>query len=232
MKKLQPITNMLNLKSKFINNNQYQKIADLYRLGRIKNIKRIKKGFEAVKVVISTSRGEFVISRYPIVFKIDPVNKTENSLQFEIDLVNFLRKLPVNHYLKSKNGFLIENYLNSYFTVCNYLTGEHPQFINPKRAYALGKFLGSFHQQGKNFRKKYKDRRKFYELTPSVVKQMDRYALRQKHSVLKKVLPEIREGIREYYLPANLPRGPIHVDVKPDNELFIGNKLTGVLCTV
>lgn len=220
---------MLIIKSKFIANNQYQKIADLYELGKIRKIKRFKRGFEATKVAILTSRGKFVVSQYQLVSKVRPVKKTKNSLRFEIDLVNSLKNLPVNQYLKSKNGLFIENYLNSYFMVCNYLPGKHPKSINPKRAYELGKFMGSFHRQGKNFKKEYPDRRKFYELTPYAVKKMDGYALKQKHPVLKKALPEIKKGIREFYLPANLPRGPIHVDVKPDNELFIRDKLTGIL---
>lgn len=221
---------MLITKSKFITKNQYQRIADLYGLGKLRKIKHFKKGFEATKAAIFTSRGKFVVSQYQLVSKMHPIiKKTKNSLQFEIDLANSLRNLPVNRYLKSKNGLFIENYLNSYLMVCNYLPGEHPKSINLKRVYELGKFLGSFHQQGKNFKKEYPDRRKYCELTPDVAKQMDKYALKQKHPVLKKALPEIRNGIREFYLPASLPRGPIHVDVKPDNELFIGDKLSGIL---
>lgn len=96
-------------------------------------------------------------------------------------------------------------------------------------AYALGIFLGRLHAKGKEFHKSLTGRRKFYDLTPEIIKKMYKIALRQQNSNLRSVVEETRRGVEKYRLPRGLPRGPIHVDIKPENELFIQEKLTGVI---
>ena len=52
---------------------------------------------------------------------------------------------------------------------------------------------------------------------------------RQKNNRLSKVAGEIEKGLINSSPPKGLPEGPIHVDFKPDNFLFKGNRLVGVL---
>jgi Ser/Thr protein kinase RdoA (MazF antagonist) len=93
----------------------------------------------------------------------------------------------------------------------------------------LGVFLGEFHLQGKRFRKILKSRRKFYDLNPAVMKKTERYAFNQNNLLLKLVVHDIKSGVEKNRPPAGLPRGPIHVDIKPENELFVKNKLSAVV---
>lgn len=133
------------------------------------------------------------------------------------------------HYIQSMNKKFIENIFGSMITVYRYLPGHHPKRITSKMAYQLGIFLGKFHLLGKSFRCSLRGRRRFYDLPSAVVRKMDVYARKQKHPLLKSVVREFREGVLRTKLPKNIPHGPIHVDIKPENELFIGEKLTGII---
>lgn len=208
---------------------QYQQIADLFALGKIQKIVKIKKGFESAKVIITTSKGRFVVACHQLTSRVELIKKTKKSLLWEIKLTNSLKNLPVPHFLTSKNNKMIEDCNDSYITIYKFLPGNHPKSINPAKAYKLGKLLGNFHKQGKKFKKVCKDRRKFYDLTPGVIKKMSAVAKKQKNSTLKSKVDEIKRRIEQNQLPKNLPIGPIHVDIKPENELFIKDKLTGIL---
>ncbi|MBU1037072.1 phosphotransferase [Patescibacteria group bacterium] len=225
----QRVNKMSLISKNFLSKAEYQKIADFYDLGSIKKLAKIKKGFEATKVIVTTNKGRFVVSLYKLVKKAEVIRKTKDSLNWEVQLANFFQELPVPHFLQSKNQRLIENYKRFKVTVCRFLPGKNPLTITPAKAYQLGKFLGEFHNQGKRFRKKCSARRKFYELSPRVMEKMNAYVIQQRHPLLKKVVEEVISGVKKYYPPSNLPQGPIHIDIKPENELFIGNKLTGVV---
>ena len=96
-------------------------------------------------------------------------------------------------------------------------------------AYQLGQFLGTFHVQGRSFPTLLRGRRKFYDLSAVVMKKMDAYATQQTNPFLKAVVQEVREGVLRTRPPKILPKGPIHVDIKPENELFVDGILTGVV---
>jgi len=214
----------------FFTTGEYQEIADLFKLGKIRKLYFFKThGFESSKALITAIKGKFIISAYQFPKRGNLVGKSELSIEEEINFVNFLKSLPVPHYLKSKQGKFIEHKFGFMVTVYNYLPGKHPKKITPERARQLGVFLGKFHKIGKKFKKQLLSRRQFYELSDKTIKRMDVYATKQKNSKLKSVVKEVREGVLRNQLPQNISRGPIHVDIKPENELFIGKNLSGII---
>jgi homoserine kinase type II len=204
-------------------------IVGLYKLGKIHSVKKLHDGLQTPKVLIETSKGKFVISKHKLNNSKKLLNKSKKSLSYEIELLNILKELPVPHFIKSKRGNFIENIDNSWFTVDKFIPGKKPEYITPKMAYQLGSFLGDFHKKGKKFKKNISDRRKFYFLNKNVIKKMYIYANKQTSKILKSIVKEVKMGVEKNRLPQNLPKGPIHVDIKPDNEIFIGEKLSGVL---
>lgn len=213
----------------FFNKKECQEIAYLFSLGRVKSIKPIRQGFWTPKVKVFTTKGGFVFSRYRIPRPGDLIIKSKSSLHHEIDLLNHLKGLPTLKYFKSKNGNYIEEFKNSWVTVDRLIPGKNPKKITNTMAYQLGEFLGKFHQRGKSFRKISHERRRFYYLPKSLVLQMGKIVLRNKNSILKGVIQEVKKGVLKYHPSGNLPTGPIHVDLKPENELFVGEKLQGVV---
>ena len=96
-------------------------------------------------------------------------------------------------------------------------------------AHALGAFLGMLHTRGKTFHKSLEGRRKFYDLTLKIVKKMYKVAHRQRNPLLRSLVDEVRIGVEKNRPSRDLPCGPIHVDIKPENELFAEEKLTGIV---
>jgi Ser/Thr protein kinase RdoA (MazF antagonist) len=58
---------------------------------------------------------------------------------------------------------------------------------------------------------------------------MKPFAYKQTNLKLKSVVADIENGVIDNKFDNKLPQGPIHVDIKADNELFIGDKLTGII---
>ncbi|MBI4034093.1 MAG: phosphotransferase [Candidatus Brennerbacteria bacterium] len=218
---------------KFFSKKEYQGIADLYKLGTIKSIKYFRQGYQTPKVVITTPRGKFIVAKHNLSSKkvvvADMRIVPRIALLHEINLLTHLKNLPVPHYLPSKRRRYLENFKGYAVSVYRFLSGRQPKRITPKMAYQLGKFVGEFHKLGGKFKKVMRGRRRFYDLNPKVMKLMYRYAKKQTHPKLKSVVEEVKRGVEHNRMPKNLPRGPIHVDIKPDNELFVGEKLTGVI---
>lgn len=211
----------------FFPKSDYKKIALLFNIGLLKRVRKFTTyGYESSKVVLFTTKGKYVISAYRIKGTARP--KSRKSIQYEIDLINTLQDLPTPKYLKTNKSWVIK-FKDHYINVYKYLKGRMPKKINETKAYELGVFLGRFHIQGSKFKKRLIGRREFYNLNDIVLKKMDVYAKQQTNMLLIKNYGKVRKGVKENRLPKGLPRGPIHVDISPSNELFIHNKLSAVL---
>lgn len=217
----------------FFSKNEYQEMATLFSLGQINKINYFKQGYQTPKILASTDKGRFIIAKHNLSKKhtviADMKIVSGIALEDEINLLNHIKSLPVPHYIKSKNNKYLEDYKRYSISVYKFIKGKQPKKLTPKMLYQLGVFVGAFHKLGSKYKKPMRGRRRFYDLNPRVVKLMYRYAKKQTHPLLKKAVEEIKSGVEKNRLPKNLPKGPIHVDIKPDNELFIGEKLTGII---
>ncbi|MDD5489487.1 MAG: phosphotransferase [Candidatus Moranbacteria bacterium] len=215
---------------KFYSKKEYQKIADLFNIGKVHKIFKLHLGYGmSTKAAVQTSSGKFIVSKNILSDKKDIVSKSKESLQYEIDLLNVVKGLPVPVYRSSLCGNFIEKFGRDWVTVYDFIPGKSPRRITAQMALELGKFLGEFHKRGRKFKEDLKSRRRFYDLNPKVVKKMNPFARSQKNSVLKSVVERIKKGVEENRPSSKLPRGPIHVDIGHANELFQGNKLTGII---
>ena len=205
------------------------KISLLYRLGNVHSVKKLHTGLQTPKFVFETERGKFVVSTPKLSNSQKVISKSKDSLLLEIALLNILKDLPVPHYIASSRHNFVEKIDGCWVTVDKFIPGSKPKHITPNMAYQLGNFLGEFHREGKKFKKNLSKRRRFYDLNKKMMRLMEIYAEKQDNRILKSVVNEIRMGVEKNLPPAYLPKGPIHVDIKPDNELFVKGKLSGVL---
>lgn len=215
--------------SRFFSQSDYQKIINIFNLGKIKKIEYFELGLAAPKVHVVTSKGQYVIAKYKIGKGENFKNKPLSSLKYEVDLLTSLKNLPTPKYIAYKKNNYILDFKGFAVTVYEYLKGMPPKYINDKRAFQLGKFLGSFHRQTKRLKNRYSNRYKFYYFSKSRYDYMRPYAYDQKNKELKAVVGAIETIMNMNRLSNNLPQGPIHVDIKADNELFKGDKLTGIV---
>ena len=215
---------------KFYTKREYQLISDMYDLGKVRRIFKLHIGYGmSTKVAAQTSLGKFIISKNILSDKKDIVSKSKESLQYEIDMLNLMKELPVPNYRLSLKGNFIEKFGNDWITVYDFIPGKSPKRITARMAHEIGAFLGEFHRQGSKFEKDLKSRRKFYDLNRRVMRTMDSYANRKTNPKLKAVVTNIRKGVVGNQPLADLPRGPIHVYIGHTNELFQGEKLTGII---
>lgn len=215
---------------KYYSTIEYQEIADMYVLGRVKKITQLHQGYGgSAKARVATTKGAFIVSKNILSTKKNGLYKTIDSLQYEIDMLRVVRGMSVPVYKTSKNKKYIENYKGGYVTVYDFIKGASPLAINTQKAYELGCFLGEFHSRSKKFKKEISTRRRFYDLNSAVMKKMKPVVQKQTNKQLKKILDEIENGVVDNIPPRTLPTGPIHVDVGHNNELFVKNKLTGII---
>ncbi len=179
----------------FFSKRQYRLIASRFGLGSIRRIAYFRKGFQTPKVVLQTPKGRFVISKHRLSNTKDVISKSRESLQYEINFLNTLNRLPVPHHRATLKGEYILDVKGFGVTVYDYLPGKFPTGITPEMAFQLGQFVGALHRAGRNFKKAFSGRRKFYDLTPAVVKKMEPLARRQTNPQLKSVVEEVRKGV-------------------------------------
>lgn len=218
---------------RFFSNKEYQQIADKFSLGRVQRITYFKHGYQTPKVAVSTAKGRYIIARHTLSAKKQIVADMKIvpriALLHEIEFLSFLKNLPIPRYVPRSTGEYLFDFKNSTVSVYQFLPGSKPKLITKKMLRQLGTCIGSFHGQGVKYKKPMRERRKFYDLNPKVMTRMERVALRQTNPRLKAVIEEVKRGVEVNRPPRGLPRGPIHVDIKPDNELFVEEKLTGIV---
>lgn len=215
---------------KFYSKKEYQSISDIYNLGNIKRLEFFKQGYgKSGKAKIVTNKGIYVISSNVISNKKDLVSKSRESLQYEINMLNSIENMCIPKYIISINNNYIEKFKNNWVSVYYFLPGKTPKDINSFKAKELGKFLGEFHGKSKKFNRIPSSRRKFYDLNSKVLRKMRKLAYCQNNKILKSVIQEVERGVVKNYPPNKLPKGPIHVDIGHGNELFIDDKLSGII---
>lgn len=206
-----------------------QEICDYWNLGNIRNSSKLYGGLQTPKTLVETTEGKFVISRHTLSSRKALINKSPLSLRYELELLHSLRDIPVPNFLASKDGNYLEKIENEWITVDVFFEGEHLKTLTTLMVRQLGEFLGNFHTQGRSFTRVLRERRRFYDLNARALTKMSPVVRKQSNSILKTVIEEVRSGVEYFRPPANLPTGPVHVDIKPDNELWADGKLVAVL---
>ena len=215
--------------SRFFSKSEYQKIMDFFGLGKIRTIEYFKQGLAAPKIHVKSTKGRYVIAKYKLGKGENFKNKPRTALRSEIDLLTSLENLPTpNYILNCKNDYILD-YKGFAITVYKFLPGRAPKAMNEEKIFQLGKFLGNFHQQGAKFKNRFTARHIFYDFSNKKMKFMKKYAYNQKNKELKSVVAEVEREVIKNRPHYNFSQGPIHVDIKSDNELFQRDKLTGII---
>ncbi|MFA6098041.1 MAG: phosphotransferase [Patescibacteria group bacterium] len=192
-----------------------------YRFGAIVGFYRIKKGFANTVIDLSTTAGRYILK---IAERNNPVR-----VRYEVALLNFIRGLPTPRPIAASNGNFLNNYnkTNKAF-IYKYLPGRFAGELTPARLRAAGIFLGKLHKQTRRFHSPIK-RMEFYNITPQNLKATIKRIRRGRHQEVVHHLPYLEQNILKYVPSKKLPAGAMHIDFKPENALFTGQKLTGVV---
>lgn len=204
----------------FLNKKNINHFLTNYNVGQLLNYKKIKKGFANTIVDIQTTKGRYILK---IVVRNNPYR-----IRYEVDLLNFIKGLPTPKPIKTRdNKYLINfNKINKAF-IYKYLPGQQKDKFSKVMLRQVGRFLGKMHLQTKHFKSSIK-RIKWYTISPKYFKKIIKACEKIKSKKIRKWIFYIEKNLMRYKMP-KLPQGAIQVDIKPENTLFVGDKLTGVV---
>lgn len=170
--------------------------------------------------VVKTDKGKFIL-------RIAKNTKTKKDLSFEINLLNALQGMPVPRYIKDSTGKYINRFQGHHYSIYRYLEGKIPTEITPALVNEIASFLAKFHNQTKNFNIA-QQRFAWYNFTKRRADEFEKY-MNGKLADYKEEIQYLKSMLLNNQLPETIPKGPIHVDVRRENLLVIGNSLTGVV---
>lgn len=200
--------------------NQAQLIEALAaaRVGKIIQIVPYAGGQHNRTFFVITSKGKFSLRVY--------LYKTPSKFSFELALLNAVRGLPVPRLQKFGRRYYYS--VNDKFAILyRYIPGHQLTRYSNSQLTQVGSFIGSYHRRVQRF-VWHGRRHKFYDLP----KHRIQHLLRVIHSSRVPYQQYLRAIVRDllrYQMPRDLPEGSIHADIKPENTLFYGRRLSGVI---
>ncbi len=107
------------------------------------------------------------------------------------------------------------------------LPGSHPERITPRHCAAVGTTLAKFHQACRDFPEQHPNLRGLQWVTATAQTQLQTGQLQpEEHDLLLSVLDRLNPATDEL---SSLPQAVIHGDCFPDNVLFKGETLSGLI---
>ena len=192
-----------------------------YEIGSLENFNGISAGVENTNYKIRTNKGFYILTLYE-----KRVDKKD--IPFFLELMFYLsnEKIQCPLPIKNRNGKLFGELNSRPASILTFLEGSSTETIYPKQVNTLGKILAKIHILGKQLKIKRKN-----PLSLENFESLITLSKKNSDNIRNDLSKEIDS---EYYRvrsnwPGNLPKGIIHADLFPDNVLFIGNEISGVI---
>lgn len=193
-----------------------------YKTGALKSYEPVAAGINNSNYLLETDSGRYILT---LIEDFSPGREALPYITAFMDKLN-IAGLPCPRILNDKDGGKIGVLSGKPALLLSFLDGNAPAPITPAHCAALGDCLARMHKAGQHFALK---RPNPWSL-PRLLKRKDdylSYAEKFEPGLSKKLLPVIERLQKKW--PQNLPTGHIHADLFPDNTLFQGERLTGVI---
>ncbi len=209
------------VKTKF-SKNDFTKILSDYGLGEYKSSKPFTTGTVQTNFLLQTTKGKFVFRYYE--------NRSENSVLFESDLINYLndRNYPCPAQFKNKYGKIVCTYRNKPFIIFEFIEGKHLKDPNESQKDKLVKKVAEL----QNFTKNYKPKNTEFRLNYNVenCRKLARKAMKRINTPnARKKLKWLENELLKLEFPKSLPKGVCHCDFHFSNALFKNNKFNALI---
>lgn len=204
-----------------VNKKDLQEHLDKYfDIGKLLSYEMLENGIANTLYKIKTTNGEYT-------FKI-AVRHNSGKLDFEVNLLNFLKNLPIPKIIKTTLGKDIFMYKGHRSFIYPFIQGYHVKNFSNTMLFETGKFLAKLHNQSKNFRHSI-PRTKFYTEFFDDRKRIIKENKNNTNTKIREAIRYIGENADKYKIPKGLPMGAIHADVKGDNTIFKNGHLAGIV---
>jgi len=200
---------------------QLAQFLNQYNVGALLNFQKIELGLMNKILLIETDSGKYIL-------KILIQNNSGNKLNYELDLLNFLKDLPTPRPIIRKDLKYWSFFGKNKAFLMEYMPGEHKKVITNNDLKSIGVFLGKMHNQTARFRSSIK-RLETLSHSSTSLNKIYRTCSNIKDTKTSNALKYIQGNINTYLPPKELPIGAIHSDFKQENCLFKKNILSGVV---
>ena len=192
-----------------------------YDIGAAMSLEAIAEGVENSNFHLTTTGGRFVLTLYER-------RVAEVDLPFFLGLMEHAaaRGVPAPSPVADRSGAVLQRVADRPAAIVRHLTGSWPRVPTPAHAHAAGAALAKLHAATADF-------------TPMRENALGLISWRPLAERCGAGLDEIAPGLRaeiaaelaalEADWPHTLPRATIHADLFPDNVLFEGGSVTGVI---
>jgi homoserine kinase type II len=192
-----------------------------YDLGALQACEGIAEGVENTNYKLSTNRGRFILTIFE-------KRTNEADLPFFVGVMERLaaRGFPAPRPIVTKDGALLARVHSKPAVIVTFLDGVWPREPTLAHCAAVGEALALMHLA-----------LDYFALTRANALSLDGWEALitprlAQADALRPGLAELIAGdmaeVRAAW-PTDLPRGAIHADLFPDNALFVGDALTGVI---
>lgn len=195
-------------------------LAD-YDLGHVLALKGIAEGVENSNYVLHVDAGYFILTLYEK--RVD-----EKDLPFFLGLMEHLAGHGLNcpQPVRNRHGGALGRIAGRPAAIVTFLEGMWHGRPSVRRCAAVGESLGELHRCGASFAL-YRPNALGPEAWPVLFEQARARAGEVRPALAAEIAEEL--SFLEGSWPSNLPRGVIHADLFPDNVLFIGDELSGLI---
>ena len=195
---------------------------DRYELGELLSYKGIAEGVENSNFLLHTRAGTFILTLYE-------KRVARDDLPFFLNLMMHLAAHGVScpQPLLDKQGEALGTLAGRAAAIINFLEGVWPRKPNVAHCAGVGQALAKMHLAGRDFPMTRANALSVFGWRPLFEAAAPR-ADELQHGLRAFLAAEL-DQLEDGRWPQNLPQGVIHADLFPDNVLFLGDRLSGLI---
>ncbi len=205
-----------------VDEDQLKDLLSGYGIGELTSFSGITQGVENSNYRLSTTGGEFILTLYE-----KRVDRAD--LPFFIGLMGHMANAGINcpKPVEDTSGQILQDVSDRAAAIVTFLDGTWSNSPTPQRCRAAGAVLARMHLAGADYMTPRRNALNSAGWMP-LLEASDKG---QTDGLLPDLWAQAKtrlEGILADW-PHDLPHGVIHADLFPDNVLFIGDRVTGVI---
>lgn len=199
-----------------------QRFLDTYDAGKLVSLKGIAEGVENSNYLLETDHNRFILTLYES--RVDP-----EDLPYFHDLLAHLHKAgcPVPRFIDDRQGRWLQDLLGKKACLIEFLPGVSVSEPSVAQAFAVGQSLALMHRAVIDFEVT-KPNPLGQDSWKPLFDRCDREAASQLSTGLSDDIAEECRWLEQNW-PRNLPQSAVHTDLFPDNVLFRGNEVGGLI---